>query len=70
MDPNKTEGSACSPLFDAPKNPAAEPAAPAASGEKPATAAEKTPAVYGPAAPAVARWVEAPPSFMAASSRG
>lgn len=52
MDPNKTEGSACSPLFDAPKNPAAEPAAPAASGEnmfpacglagKPAAAPEKT----------------------------
>ena len=41
MEPRKKEGSACPPVFPAPKNQAMEPAAPAVTGEK-------TPPAYGP----------------------
>lgn len=43
MEPRKTEGSACPPIFDAPKNQATEPAPLLVSGEK-------TPPAYGPGA--------------------
>ena len=43
MEPRKTEGSACPPVFHALKNQAMEPAAPAVTGEK-------TPPAYGPQA--------------------
>lgn len=42
MEPRKTEGSACPPIFPAPKNQAMEPAAPVTG--------EKTPPAYGPQA--------------------
>lgn len=64
MEPRKTEGSACPPIFDAPKNQAMEPAPLLVSGEKtppaygPGVAGETpAPAPASPARPPLPRWM-------------
>lgn len=64
MEPRKTEGSACPPVFPAPKNQAMEPAPPLVSGEKtppaygPGAAGEPpAPAPASPARPPLPRWM-------------
>ena len=55
MEPRKTEGSACPPVFHALKNQAMEPAAPAVTGEK-------TPPAYGPQAASAQKETPAAPA--------
>lgn len=67
MEPRKTEGSACPPVFPAPKNQGIEPAVPPVSGGK-------TPPAYGPqtggAGPKPAASVPCPAGAAAASAPG